>query len=218
MWALCGRRAFGRGAWLLTVSVGLIAGANRARADSVPVEIQADRRGDSIQLADWDGPGVPRPCGERCALNLPQGEYRLDLTDAGGRVASRKLVVRRPSHVTVAPPDDSRRELGGNLKATGGGIAVVGSLMIMYSLIHHVAISYSCQGDCDEHAWVMYVGASALVAGGALGIAGKTVEERNSQPHLKVTHPSDAAERGAGPRMSPVAGPRWTGLTLTGSF
>jgi hypothetical protein len=211
----CGLRFFGRGASLLVIAAGLTAGAARARAETVAVEIRADRPGVSIGLTDWEAPGAVVACGEHCALNLAPGAYRLDLTGADGHVASRKLVVRRPSHVTVAPPDASARETGAILKDTGTGFAALGLGMLMYSLFHQVSISYTCS-DCDRQAWVAYAGASLLVGGGALGFAGRAIEQRNSQPHLEITHPPGAAT--AGLRLSPVASPRWAGLALTGSF
>jgi hypothetical protein len=199
----------------LVIAAGLTAGAAPARAEAVPVEIRADRPGVSIGLTDWAAPGAVVACGEHCALNLPQGTYRLDLTGADGRVASRKLVIHRPSQVTVAPPDDSARETGAILKDTGTGLAALGFGMLMYSLIHQVSISYTCN-SCDSQAWVAYAGASILVGGAALGFAGKAVEQRNSQPRLEITHTPRAAASGL--RLSPVAGPRSAGLAVTGSF
>jgi hypothetical protein len=215
VWSRCGLRVFERGGWLLVIAAGLTAGPARARAEAVPVEIRADRPGVSIGLTDWAAPGAVVACGEHCALNLPQGTYRLDLTGADGRVASRKLIIRRPIQVTVAPPDDSARETGAILKDTGTGLAGLGLGMLLYSLIHQTAISYTCN-SCDNQAWVAYAGASVLVGGAALGFAGKTIEQRNSQPHLEITHPLRAAASGL--RLSPAASSRWAALTLTGSF
>jgi hypothetical protein len=195
---------------VLGVAVALTAGVGRARAESVPVELQADRPGVSIGLADWDT-GAQTACGAQCTLNLPPGAYRLNLTGSDGRVASRKLVVRRPSHVTVAPPDEEGRATGELIKQSGAGIAALGMGMLTYMLV-------MAPCNCTDHPWVTYVGASLLVGGGGLAIAGKTVEQSNSKPRLEITHPPGAGERAVGLRMSPAVGPRWTGLVLTGSF
>jgi hypothetical protein len=203
------------------VATGAIGGGARAQtgadaASAVPVEIEAARPGMSIRLSGADGSGAPLACGERCTLNLPRGAYRLELTGPDGRVASRKLVVRRPSHVTVSPPDDSRRETGEILRDTGSGLILLGSGMLFYSLFHHVGIAYTCTGDCDEHAWVAYTGATAFMVGAVLGLTGRTIERSGSEPRLEVTHPSAPAEQRAW--LSPAVGPRWTGLALSGRF
>ena len=70
----------------LAAAIVAIATAGRARAQTdapavVPVEISATQQGAYIQLR---GPHGEIPCGERCALQLPHGQYRVFVRDREG--------------------------------------------------------------------------------------------------------------------------------------
>jgi hypothetical protein len=206
----------------MVAAFAVTSGAALARAQSFPVELEADRPGLAIRLFADDKPDAELFCGAHCTLNLAPGKYRLDLTEPDGTVASHRLTVHRPSHVSVAPPNQAARSTGKYMKETGALLSLVGLGTFIYLMFQRLSLQ-GCQGDCDEGStWPWYVGGISLVGGMGLVLAGVAVEGLNSRAVLKVrpASPPSAPLRpsGAWLRVSPAAGSSWTGLALTGSF
>jgi hypothetical protein len=194
--------------------------ARAAAAQSYPVEIEADRPGASIRIFDLDARGPEIACGERCNLDLRAGEYQLSVTDGGGRVGSRTLVIRRPSHVDVTPPSQRAHIAGVAMMAVGITAAVVGVGMLFYEFKNRLAISYSCGGDCDEkeHPWVWYAGAAGLAGGGSLALAGMMVDRFGGKVGLRVTRSRPRSDDGASLHLAPTVTERGLALGLSGRF
>ncbi len=205
----------------LAVAVAAIATGGRARAQAtapppvIPVEIDAGEGASLIQLS---GPGGSIPCGTHCSLGLAQGRYRLIVTDARGNVSAQWLPVSQPSRLIVTPASRGTRIAGIVVMGVGIGVAAVGAFVLWATFIGH--FFGDCFGDCGD-TWPrgqLYGGAITLAAGTAVGVTGLVVWRRNVHAVVDEASPAPPAGAAARLRLAPVAGLRWAGLGLTGSF
>ena len=210
----------------LVVGIGVIACAGRAHAQAlapppgIPVEITAPQPGSTVTLL---GPQGEIPCGERCALNLPQSLYRLVVRSADGSLSKQKLFIRMPMSATVTPPDRGTRTMGIVIMAVGLAGVVVGSALLAQILGQKFVetISQDCAGPCMNEdvatsRWIL-AGAS-LGAGLAIGATGLYLFRKHSHAIVDTSAPGAPPARDARLRLTPAAGPRWAGLGLNGSF
>ena len=226
------------------IVVGSVAAAGRAQAQMIsappifPVEISATQPGTRIHLY---GPGGHTNCGERCALTLPQAQYKMVVSDAEGHNSTQYLLVQMPTSATVTPADLGKRNLGIVLMSVGLAVIVV-SGAIFYAILFEKWVETA--GDCGDpngcathdFATSTYVIAGAsLGAGLTLGLTGLSVWLQHHHATVRVDPlgaPSAASafpdrnrarQRtneawGARLLLTPAAGHRWAGLALTGGF
>ena len=163
-------------------------------------------------------------CGERCALQLPTGDYKLVLRDRQGTYWTQRLSVAMPMSAVVSPPDQGTRRLG-------IGLTMAGALAISAGYITFLVIAWKKYGesaaDCivsscerEQFATSTYVIAGAsLAVGAALGATGLVLWRGSSHAVLRSNAPdAPAASTGAALSLTPAAGHRWAGLALMGSF
>ena len=143
--------AFGANAIALAVAVAAIATSARARAQwnapaVVPVEISATQRGAYIQLS---GPNGEIPCGERCVLQLPQGEYRVVVRDREGYLSAQKLSPLLPRRIIVSPANHGDKVLGIGLFAGGIAATAAGTITLYFAMLNNgFAGSRPCGTEC----------------------------------------------------------------------
>ena len=184
-----------------------------------PVEIEGNRPGLQIRLT---GTSVDRPCGERCALTLPKGRYRVEVTAPDGRASAQYLFIRRPSKVTVTPHNHTARVAGFVLMPAGLAGIGVGGVILFYGFWRSVTTSFAGCNGCDEGttlpSWVWPGGAIVAGAGMVVGVTGLVLWQLNRHAGVDVTPLEAPRASRTRLRLTPAAGPRWTGLALTGSF
>jgi hypothetical protein len=184
-----------------------------------PVELEGSRPGLTIRLI---GPTVDLPCGERCALTLPKGRYRVEVTAPDGRASFQYLFIRKPSKITVTPRNHTARVAGFVLMPVGLAGIGVGGVILFYGFWRSVTTSFAGCNGCDEGStlpsWVWPGGAIIAGAGMVIGVTGLVVWQTNRYAGVDVT-PLEAPQASRTRlRLTPAAGPRWMGLALTGSF
>jgi len=163
-------------------------------------------------------------CGERCALQLPTGDYKLVLRDRQGTYWTQRLSVAMPMSAVVSPPDQGTRRLG-------IGLTMAGALAISAGYITFLVIAWKKYGesaaDCivsscerEQFATSTYVIAGgSLAVGAALGATGLVLWRGSSHAVLRSNAPdAPAASTGAALSLTPAAGHRWAGLALMGRF
>jgi hypothetical protein len=205
----------------LAVAVAAIATGGRARAQApeappvIPVEIGA---GEGASLIELQGPGGSFQCGTHCSLGLTQGRYRVLVMDAHGNVSTQWLPVEQPSRLTVTPASRGARVGGIVVMVAGIGVAAVGAFVLWATFLgHYLADCFdNCRNDWPKGQ--LYGGAITLAAGAALGVTGLVVWRRNVHAVVNEASPAPPAGAAARLRLAPVAGLRWAGVGLTGSF
>jgi hypothetical protein len=208
-----------RRVWLV-VAVALaaaVARAGRARAADAPVApVEVEIVGsDAVRAIEIAGPGGPVDCGYTCTLKVPPGRYRVVVTDDEQHRFARWLYVGGPRRVTVAPGNYDARVAGVVMFALGlAGAAVGASMLFERGLRCADARAEGCD-DVDE--WVT-PGSITLVAGLAATVTGFVVWRRNRRAVISEAPGAVPSSRFARWRLAPVAGLRWTGLALTGTF
>jgi len=201
----------------VTVAAGVIACAGRARAQAVdppptfPVALAATPSGTTI--ISLRGPGIEVECGAQCALELPQGSYKMKVKDAQGRLSTKRLDVAMPIRATVTPPDRDRRVLGitsfvVGMAAAGAGVGLL-----------YLSLAGECDSQCtDVPRWVWYAGGISLGAGLAVAMTGLHLWVRNAHAtvHADASVPEPAKD--ASLRVTPTVGRQGAGLALTARF
>jgi hypothetical protein len=206
----------------VAVAVSAITTGGRARAQSdapalVPVEISATQQGASIQLRGVHG---EIPCGERCALQLPQGQYRVLIRDRDGNQSVQRLTLMLPANLVVSPANHDDKVLGIGL-FVGGIVATVAGVIALY--VAMLDTFFSNVSDCDSSCsglptWTWYAGGISLAAGLALGTTGLILWRTNVHAAIG-TRPLGAPPLPAARlRVTPAGGHQWAGLALTGRF
>jgi len=223
-------------AWSRKVSIGVAAGfatvaaAGPASAQAlgpVPVHsvtLTASEPGVTIVIEEKSYQRRIIECGERCALQLPTGDYKLVLRDRQGTYWTQRLSVAMPMSAVVSPPDQGTRRLG-------IGLTMAGALAISAGYITFLVIAWKKYGesaaDCivsscerEQFATSTYVIAGAsLAVGAALGATGLVLWRGSSHAVLRSNAPdAPAASTGAALSLTPAAGHRWAGLALMGRF
>ena len=223
-------------AWSRKVSIAVaaafatVAAAGPASAQAlgpVPVHsvtLTASEPGVTIVIQDKSYKQRIIECGERCALQLPTGDYKLVLRDRQGTYWTQRLSVAMPMSAVVSPPDQGTRRLG-------IGLTMAGALAISAGYITFLVIAWKKYGesaaDCivsscerEQFATSTYVIAGgSLAVGAALGATGLVLWRGSSHAVLRSNAPdAPAASTGAALSLTPAAGHRWAGLALTGSF
>ena len=223
-------------AWSRKVSIAVAAGfATVAAAGPVSaqalgpvpvhsVTLTASEPGMTIVVQDKSYKQRIIECGERCALQLPTGDYKLVLRDRQGTYWTQRLSVAMPMSAVVSPPDQGTRRLG-------IGLTMAGALAISAGYITFLVIAWKKYGesaaDCivsscerEQFATSTYVIAGAsLAVGAALGATGLVLWRGSSHAVLRSNAPdAPAASTGAALSLTPAAGHRWAGLALMGSF
>ena len=221
-------------AWSRKVSIAVAAGfatlaaAGAASAQALrpvrvhPVTLTASEPGVTIMIRDKRG--IIIECGERCALQLRTGDYKLVVRDPEGKLWTQRLSVFKPISAVVSPPDQGTRRLG-------IGLTMAGALAISAGYITFLVIAWKKYGesaaDCivsscerEQFATSTYVIAGgSLAVGAALGATGLVLWRGSSHAVLRSNAPdAPAASTGAALSLTPAAGHRWAGLALTGSF
>jgi len=223
-------------AWSRMVSIAVAAGfATVAAAGPVSaqalgpvpvhsVTLTASEPGMTIVVQDKSYKQRIIECGERCALQLPTGDYKLVLRDRQGTYWTQRLSVAMPMSAVVSPPDQGMRRLG-------IGLTMAGALAISAGYITFLVIAWKKYGesaaDCivsscerEQFATSTYVIAGgSLAVGAALGATGLVLWRGSSHAVLRSDAPdARAPNTGAALSLTPAAGPRWAGLALTGRF
>ena len=223
-------------AWSRKVSIAVAAGfATVAAAGPVSaqalgpvpvhsVTLTASEPGMTIVVQDKSYKQRIIECGERCALQLPTGDYKLVLRDRQGTYWTQRLSVAMPMSAVVSPPDQGTRRLG-------IGLTMAGALAISAGYITFLVIAWKKYGesaaDCivsscerEQFATSTYVIAGAsLAVGAALGATGLVLWRGSSHAVLRSNAPdAPAASTGAALSLTPAAGHRWAGLALMGRF
>ncbi len=203
----------------MAVAFAAIACAGRARTQALgppptfPVALAGSPSGTTI--VSLRGPGVEVGCGERCALELPRGSYKMKVKDAQGHLSTKRLDVTMPIQATVTPPDRDRRVVG--MVSFVGGIAVAG----VGGGILYVALAGECFPQCsDVPNWVWYAGGISLAAGLAVAITGLTLWLHNAHATVRADAlvPEPAPVKDVGLRVTPTVGRQGAGLALTARF
>ena len=220
-------------AWSWKVSIAVAAGfatlaaAGPASAQALgrvpvhPVTLTASEPGVTIMIRDKRG---IIECGERCALQLPTGNYKLVVRDPQGKLWTQRLSVVTPISAVVSPPDQGTRQLGIALTMAGAlGISAGYVTFLVIAWQKYVESAVDCAlSSCErkEFATSTYVIAGAsLAVGAALGATGLVLWRGSSHAVLRSDAPdAPAANTGAALSLTPAAGHRWAGLALMGSF
>lgn len=212
----------------LAVAVAAIATSARARAQwnapaVVPVEISATQRGAYIQLR---GPNGEIPCGERCVLQLPQGQYRVVVRDREGYLSAQKLSPLLPRRIVVSPANHGDKVLGIGLFAGGIVAAAAGTITLYFAMLNDgFAGSRPCGTECVP-SWAGYAGGIGLGVGLAATAAGIFLWRTNEHAVISTLPPAAPGAPPSPPaawpptvlRLTPAAGPQWAGLALAGRF
>jgi hypothetical protein len=217
--------------WWRRLSIGVAvavfsAAGGRARAQSpadevprFPVAFEASRPDFSIRVS---GVALDLPCGQRCVLELPEGQYRITATHPDGRRSAKSLVIRGPQHVTVTPHNQTARVVGYVLMPAGAGTAGVGVALLWWAGFKALFLAMTgCTGDCytrETSSLFWPGGAIVLGAGVVIGLTGVAFWKANASAGLDVTPLASGRNPNARLRVQPSAGPRWAGLALSGSF
>jgi len=186
-----------------------------------PVTLTASEPGVTIMIRDKRG---IIECGERCALQLPAGNYKLVVRDLQGKLWTQRLSVVMPISAVVSPPDQVTRRLGIGLTMAGAlGISAGYITFLVIAWQKYVESAVDCAlSSCErkEFATSTYVIAGAsLAVGAALGATGLVLWRGSSHAVLRSDAPdAPAANTGASLSLTPAAGHRWAGLALMGSF
>ena len=136
---------------VLAIAVAAITTAGTARAQTdapavVPVEISAAQQGAYIQLR---GPRGEIPCGERCALQLPQGQYRVLVRDREGYTSAQKLTLLSPGNIVVSPANHGDKVLGIGLFVGGVVATAAGAVMLYLAMLDTFVTDLGGCSDCS---------------------------------------------------------------------
>jgi len=207
---------------VLAIAVAAIATAGTARAQTdapavVPVEISATQQGAYIQLR---GPRGEIPCGERCALQLPQGQYRVFVRDREGYASAQKLTLLGPGNIVVSPANHGDKVLGIGLFVSGVVATAVGAVMLYFAMLDAFLTDLSnCNSDCSGlPTWTWYAGGASLAAGLTMGTIGIIMWQTNAHAAIGTRPLGAPPLPPSGLRLTPAAGRQWAGLALTGRF
>jgi hypothetical protein len=201
----------------IAVAIAATASGGVARAQAVeaapaiPVEIGAGEGARDIQL---HGTGGAIACGTHCSLALPQGRYRLLVTDTGGHLSNQWLPVQQSSRLIVTPANRGARIAGIVTMGAGLGAAAVGGFLLWATLIGRTGDCFEACND-DWPRGQLYGGAITLAAGAAVAVTGLLIWRRNVHAVVREEAPPGA---GLGLRFAPIAGLHLAGLGLTGRF
>ena len=196
------------------------AGAGCAHAPDPPplhrIEVRGTDAVKSIELRTQHG--APMDCGDECAVDVRPGPLYLLVKDKQKSKTVARLDVSGPRQVTAAPGNNHARVLGGALTIIGVGAVAIGGTTMVGGLGVRI-LKTSCSEYCqDESENAALVGGITLAAGLATGAAGLVLWRGYGTARVSETPapepPSDAARL----RLIPAVGPRWTGLSLGGSF
>jgi hypothetical protein len=205
------------------VALVTVAAVGRARAQAVepvprlPVQVEAGAPDVTVRIT---GPGVDVPCGARCDTELPAGQYRVLATSADGRASARNVFIGEPLRLTVTPHNQAARVTGIALMPVGVAGAGAGLVMLWWAGLKFIFLRLAgCSGDCSAElpGWLVPAGLISLGAGVAVGVTGVVLWRSNAHADVKMNPLAPPPPR-AQLRLRPVAGLRWTGLALTGSF
>ena len=206
----------------VAVAVAAIATGAPAHAQAdgpavVPVEISATQQGASVQLRGVHG---EIPCGERCTLQLPQGQYRVFIRDRDGNQSVQRLTVLAPANLVVSPANHDDKVLGIGLFVGGIVGTAAGAIALYFAMLDTF---FSGLSDCDSSCsglptWTWYAGGISLAAGLALGTTGLILWRTNVHAAIGTRPLGAPPLPAAGLRVTPAAGRQWAGLALTGRF
>jgi hypothetical protein len=208
----------------VTVAAGVIACAGRARAQTsgppptFRVALAATPSGTTI--VSLRGPGVDVECGERCALELPQGSYKLKVKDAQGRLSTKRLDVTMPIQATVTPPDRDRRVLGITSFVVGMAATGVGVAILYVAMAGESFANVDCETNCTHAppSWMWYAGGISLGAGLAVAMTGLALWQHNAHAIVRADALVPAPAKDARVRITPTVGRQGAGLALTARF
>ena len=220
-------------AWSRKVSIAVAAGlatlaaAGPASAQALgpvtvhPVTLTASEPGVTIMIRDKRGIMV---CGERCTLQLPNGDYKLVVRDPEGKLWTQRLSVVMPISAVVSPPDQDTRRLGIALTMAGAvGISAGYITFLVIAWQKYVESAADCiVSSCEREQFATstyVIAGGSLAVGAALGATGLVLWRGSSHAVLRSNAPdAPAASTGAALSLTPAGGHRWAGLALTGSF
>ena len=207
---------------VLAIAVAAITTAGTARAQTdapavVPVQISATQQGAYIQLR---GPRGEIPCGERCALQLPQGQYRVVVRDREGYTSAQKLTLLGPGNIVVSPANHGDKVLGIGLFVGGVVATAAGGVMLYFAMLDSFLSNLSdCNSDCSGlPTWTWYAGGASLAAGLTLGTIGIIMWQTNAHAAIGTRPLGAPPLPPSGLRLTPAAGRQWAGLALTARF
>lgn len=197
-----------------------MAAAGRARADTVesprsfPVEIEGNAPGVTVRIV---GPGVDIPCGETCVVELARARYKLIATRPDGSRSAQKVSIVGSSKITIAPNNHTAKVVGIVLLPAGAATLAAGVAIAWW--VGMSPVVGGCGSDCDDYpAWVVPAANIAVLAGGVVALTGAFLWQLNANADVTVSELSGRRRSVAGLRLTPVSGPRWSGLALSGSF
>jgi hypothetical protein len=206
---------------VLAIAVAAITTAGTARAQTdapavVPVQISATQQGAYIQLR---GPRGEIPCGERCALQLPQGQYRVLVRDREGYTSAQKLTLLGPGNIVVSPANHGDKVLGIGLFVGGVVATAAGAVMLYLAILDTFITDLGGCSDCSGlPKWTWYAGGASLAAGATMGTIGIIMWQTNAHAAIGMRPLGAPPLPPSGLRLTPAAGRQWAGLALTARF
>jgi hypothetical protein len=146
-------------------------------------------------------------CHQDCELRLPTGAYTL-VASQGERQSRQNVDLAAPLHLTVTEPNTALRNFGSFLGVVGIGIASVGTLFLVGTLL-----APSPAPGADEYTErrmsIMLFGFLGMAGGGGLAAGGFSIAAANGAPSMETS-------RGAPP--GPPRGPTGAGISLIRKF
>jgi hypothetical protein len=180
-----------------------------AAAPAVDLKIEGVRNGLQIRILPKDDGLAPQSgtnasCKEDCELKLPAGSYTLIATQVEPQEAPVADVEAEPD-VTTSPPNASLRRLGYDLGAGGVVAAVIGTYLVVATLVARPTTHGEFLTGRTEY---FYAGLAGIDVGAGLMIGGFSLAAAN-----RATPAMDRI-----PPISQRPGLTEMGVSLTGAF
>ena len=180
-----------------------------AAAPTVDLKIEGVRNGLQIRVQQKDDGLVPQSgtstsCKEDCELKLPAGSYTLIATQVEQQEAPVADLPAEPD-VTTTEPDASRRRLGNALGAGGVVAAVMGTYLVITTIVARPDTHGEFLTGRTEF---FYAGLAGIGVGAGLMVGGFSLAAANRAPSTAVDRMPTVQRRGLGE----------VGVSLTGTF